>query len=136
MSSRPERRRISGKRSQGRARSAIHAGKEFPGRGLALAAEATGDADQAFALLADARARSNRLADPYVWLDGYILDAQSELDRRYGHPNTRIWVETLRNLASRTGMREFTLRSLLHRPALGNAGDSAAAVMLASEIKQ
>ncbi|MDX6277273.1 MAG: hypothetical protein QOJ72_1401, partial [Nocardioidaceae bacterium] len=44
-------------------------------RGLALVAEASGDTDRAFEVLADARARTNRLADPYVWLDAYILDA-------------------------------------------------------------
>ena len=43
------------------------------------------------------------------------------------------WIEELRELASRTGMREFTLRSLLHGAALGNAGDAAAAELLAAE---
>jgi DNA-binding SARP family transcriptional activator len=103
-------------------------------RGLALVAEATGDTERAFALLADAQARAGRLADPYVWLDGYILDAQCELGRRHGHPDTGAWVETLRNLACRSGMREFTLRSLQHGAALGRAGDDAAAAVLAEEI--
>ena len=70
-----------------------------------------------------------------IWLDGYILDAQCELGRRHGHPETRAWVETMRNLASRTGMREFALHSLLHGAALGNEGDGAAAAMLAAEIE-
>ena len=58
-------------------------------RGLALVAEASGDVDGAFAALLDARARCNRLADPYVWLDVHILDALCELGRRHGHPQTR-----------------------------------------------
>ena len=103
-------------------------------RGLALVAEATGDTGRAFALLADARARSGRLAEPYLWLDGYILDAQCELGRRHGHPDTGAWVETLRNLACRSGMRELTLRSLQHGAALGDAGDDAAAAVLAEEL--
>ena len=103
-------------------------------RGLALVAEATGDTGRAFALLADARARSGRLAEPYLWLDGYILDAQCELGRRHGHPDTGAWVETLRNLACRSGMRELTLRSLQHGAALGHAGDDAAAAVLAEEL--
>ena len=103
-------------------------------RGLALVAEATGDTGRAFALLADARARSGRLAEPYLWLDGYILDAQCELGRRHGHPDTGAWVETLRNLACRSGMRELTLRSLQHGAALGRAGDDAAAAVLAEEL--
>ena len=104
-------------------------------RGLALVAEAAGDTERAFALLADARARSNRLAEPYLWLDGYILDTQCELGRRHGHADTRAWVATLRNLASRTAMRELVLRSLLHGAALGNEGDGAAAAVLAEEIE-
>jgi len=104
------------------------------GRGLALVAEAAGDTERAFALLSDARARSNRLADPYLWLEGYILDAQCELGRRHGHADTRVWVEMMRNLASRSGMRELTLRSLRHGAALGDEGAAAAAAMLAADI--
>ena len=40
----------------------------------------------------------------------------------------------LRNLASRSGMRELTLRSLQHGAALGPAGDSTAAAALADEL--
>jgi hypothetical protein len=47
----------------------------------------------------------------------------------------RAWVETMRNLASRSGMRELLLRSLRHGAALGNEGDAAAAAMLAGEIE-
>ena len=104
-------------------------------RGLALAAEASGDTERAFDLLRDARTRCNRLADPYVWLDAYILDAQCELGRRYGHTDTKLWVDTLRELASRTGMRELTVRSFLHGAALGNDGDADAGALLASDIE-
>ena len=100
--------------------------------GLGLVAEATGDAGQAFTILVDARRRASRLADPYVWLDGYILDAQCELGRRHDHPATKVWVEAMRALAARTGMREFGRRSLRHGAALGNEGDAEAAAMLAA----
>lgn len=103
-------------------------------RELALVADATGDTERAFETLRDARIRSNRLADPYVWLDVYILDALCELGRRHRHPQTRRWVETMRDLASRTGMREFTVRALVHSAALGHDGDGAAAGLLAAEI--
>ena len=103
-------------------------------RGLALVADALGDSDTAFRTLADARLRSNRHADPYVWLDGYILDAQCTLGRRHAHPDTARWVAELRSLSSRTGMRELTIRSLLHGAALGNAPDAAAAELLAADI--
>jgi ATP/maltotriose-dependent transcriptional regulator MalT len=105
------------------------------GRGLALVAAAAGDTEQAFALLADARTRCNRLAEPYLWLDVYILDAQCQLGVRYGHADVGSWVGTMRELASRAGMQELVLRSLRHGAALGNEGDAAAAAVLAEEIE-
>lgn len=105
-------------------------------RGLALVAEAAGETERAIAMLAEARARSGRLAEPYLWLDGYILDAQCDLGRRHDHPETGAWVETLRTLASRSGMRELTLRSLQHGAALGRPGDSTAAAVLADELAE
>jgi DNA-binding SARP family transcriptional activator len=95
-------------------------------RGLALVAEATGDTEDAFEVLADARVRCNRLADPYLWLDGYILEAQCDLGWRHEHPDTEAWIQLLRELSSRTGMRELTYRSLTHGAAMGNDADRAA----------
>jgi tetratricopeptide (TPR) repeat protein len=103
-------------------------------RGLALVAAAEGDAARAFRILADARLRTNRLADPYVWLDGYILDTQCTLGRKHGHPDTPRWIHQLRRLASRTGMRELTVRSLLHGAAAGNPGDADAARLMAAGV--
>jgi DNA-binding SARP family transcriptional activator len=103
-------------------------------RGLALVAATEGDTAQAFRILDDARLRTNRLADPYVWLDGYILDTQCTLGRQHGHPDTPRWIHQLRLLASRTGMRELTVRSLLHGAAAGNPGDADAARLLAADV--
>jgi len=103
-------------------------------RGLALIAEATGHTERAFETLSDARNRCNRLADPYVWLDGYILDAQCELGWRHGSLDTPSWIGAMRELASRTGMRELTVRSLLHGAHLGNDGDATAAALLGADI--
>jgi DNA-binding SARP family transcriptional activator len=104
-------------------------------RGLALVAEADGDTDRAFDTLLDARTRSNRLADPYVWLEAHILDALCDLGRRHAHPETPAWIETMGDLTSRTGMRELTVRAMLHSAALGNTGDAAAAALLAADIE-
>jgi DNA-binding SARP family transcriptional activator len=104
-------------------------------RGLALTAEAAGDTSRAFTLLSDARTRSHRLAEPYLWLDGYILDAQCDLGRRYAHPDTSTWVGTMQDLTARTGMKDLTLRSLRHGAALGNQDNAAAAALLAPEIE-
>jgi DNA-binding SARP family transcriptional activator len=104
-------------------------------RGLALVADARGDTERAFDTLRDARVRSNRLADPYVWLDVHILDALCELGRKHGHPETAGWVEAMRDTASRTGMKELTVRAMLHSAALGNEGDARAAALLADDIE-
>jgi hypothetical protein len=90
--------------------------------------------DRAFELLADARARANRLADPYLWLDVYILDAMCSLGCEHGHPSTRTWADEMFELASRTGMRELVVRSLAHRASLGNPSDAEAAALLAADI--
>ncbi|WP_246050954.1 AfsR/SARP family transcriptional regulator [Nocardioides guangzhouensis] len=103
-------------------------------RGLALVAEACGDAEKAFDTLVDARDRSSRLADAYVWLDVHILDALCALGRRHGHPQTARWVAEMRDRASRHGMRELTVRALLHGAALGMDGDGDAAALVAEDI--
>jgi DNA-binding SARP family transcriptional activator len=100
-------------------------------RGLALAAEATGQTERAFDLLADASTRCNRLADSYAWLDIYILDAQCTLGRRHSHPDTSQWAATMRDRAARTDMRELLVRALLHA---ATPGDLTAANLLATEI--
>ncbi|TFC18364.1 hypothetical protein E3O19_04595 [Cryobacterium algoritolerans] len=103
-------------------------------RGLALAAEAAGESERAFEILGDARIRCNRLADPNVWLEAYILDAQCELGRRHGHPDTVFWVELMGSLTSRTGMKELMVRSLLHAEALGDDSAGQTARLLGAEI--
>ena len=103
-------------------------------RGLAIVADIHGEPSRAFDGLADARRRCRRLADPYVWLDAYILDAQCELGRRHDHPDVTTWTDTLRELASRTGMKEMTVRSLLHGAALGRENDAEAATLLAADL--
>jgi DNA-binding SARP family transcriptional activator len=103
-------------------------------RGLALLAEATGDPERALADLLDARSRTTRLADPYVWLDVHILDALCDLGHRQGHPLTAAWVDEMHERASRTGMKELTVRAMLHGARLGDAGDAEAAVLLGSTI--
>ena len=103
-------------------------------RGLALLHDASGDADAAFSVLLDARRRANRLADPYLWLDVHILDALCELGRRHRHVRTAAWVEEMHRRASRAGMRELTVRAMLHGAALGDRGDAEAAALLAADI--
>jgi len=104
-------------------------------RGLARVAEAEGDTTRAFAILDDAARRSTRLADPYVWLAAYILDTRCDIGRRHGHPDTAVWVARMQELTSRTGMRELSVRSLLHGAAIGRDGDWLAATLLAPKVE-
>lgn len=104
-------------------------------RGLALVADANGDPDRAFELIADARARGRRLSDSYIWLGAHILDAQAGLGLRHGHRDTGRWIEEMRELAARTGMREMLVRSLLHGAALGNPGDAESAALLGAALE-
>ena len=103
-------------------------------RGLAMLAEAQGEVDRAFAVLLDARARATRLADPYVWLDVHILDALCEIGRRHGHPQTASWADAMLDRSSRTGMRDLTVRAMLHQAASGLRGDAELAALLADDI--
>ena len=104
-------------------------------RGLALVAEAGGDVDRAFGILLDARSRTNRLADPYVWLDVHILDALCELGRRHRHAGTPRWIETMHERASRTGMRELIVRAKVHGAAEGSPADAEVAALLVRDIE-
>jgi DNA-binding SARP family transcriptional activator len=103
-------------------------------RGLGLLAELDGEPDRAFELLADARSRCTRLADPYVWLDVYILDALCTLGLRYHHPDTDDWIEAMSEQASRTGMRELLVRALLHKASRGHGGAAETAALLAAAV--
>lgn len=104
------------------------------GRGLGLLADHECDPDRAFDLLTDARHRSSRVADPYVWLDVHILDALCALGLRYGHPQVDEWIDTMNERASRTGMRELLVRSLLHQATRGDRGAADAATLIAAAI--
>jgi DNA-binding SARP family transcriptional activator len=103
-------------------------------RGLAMVTAASGDVDGALTALLDAGARSNRLTDPYRWLEVYILDALCGLGRTHGHPQTGDWVETMLDRSSRTGMRELNVRAMLHGAALGDPGDADVAALIAAGI--
>lgn len=75
-----------------------------------------------------------RLADR---VDAAELRVTSRLlshQEQHGHPDTHRWIHQLRRLASRTGMRELTVRSLLHGAAAGSPADTDAARLLAADV--
>ncbi|NML85710.1 BTAD domain-containing putative transcriptional regulator [Polaromonas sp.] len=104
------------------------------GRGLGRVAIARGDSERAVEILVDAIARCARLPDAYLWGKGYALDALCGLAIANSMPQAPAWIGEMQTLAARSGMRELTVRSHLHRAALGDHESQAAAQLLACEI--
>lgn len=101
-------------------------------RGLGLVEAARGRSPQALAWLTDGRARCTRVAHPYQWIHGWVLDGMCSI----GHRDERAggWIDELESLASRTGMRELLLRAYVHRARRGDERARDAARLLAPEI--
>lgn len=101
-------------------------------RGLGMVEAARGRGPQALAWLTDGRARCTRVAHPYQWIHGWVLDGMCSI----GHRDERAagWIDELESLASRTGMREFLLRAYLHRAHRGDTRAHDAARLLGQEI--
>jgi len=101
-------------------------------RGLGLVEAARGRSPQALAWLTDGHARCTRVAHPYQWIHGWVLDGMCS----FGHRDERVggWIDELESLASRTGMRELLLRAYLHRARRGDTRAQEAARLLDAEI--
>ena len=104
------------------------------GRGRGCIAISRGDSAGAIEILLDAIARSTRLPDGYLWAKAYALDALCGLAIANGLPEASIWIDELQNIAARSGMRELTVRALLHRASLGDISSGQAARLLIAEI--
>jgi DNA-binding SARP family transcriptional activator len=100
--------------------------------GLARAAE--GDVRAAREWLAQARTRATRVADPYEWVHGHVLDASASFAIDADDTEPEDAVRALSALADRTGMRELAVRARLHQARLGVPGALEAARVLGSEI--
>ena len=103
-------------------------------RGLDLLRAIRGDVDGALNTLRDARLRSTRLPDAYLWVDAYTLDAMCALATRHRLGERQHWAVELSNLAARSGMRELVVRALVHRAALGDGENLDVAASLAAGI--
>jgi hypothetical protein len=104
------------------------------GRGLGRVALARGDAGRAVEILVDATARCMRLPDAYLWGKGYALDVLCGLGVTHALPQASAWIDDLQQVAARGGMRELSVRSHLHRAALGDVPSASAARVLARDI--
>jgi DNA-binding SARP family transcriptional activator len=103
-------------------------------RGLGRVAAARGEVARARSTLEDALVRCMRLPDAYLWGKAYVLDALCELGAAHGLEATPGWVDELRRLAARSGMREMSVRALLHAATLGEPGCREAARLLSTEV--
>jgi DNA-binding SARP family transcriptional activator len=104
------------------------------GRGLGLLLAAEGNLEAAIATLADARARSTRVPDGYLWIDTHILEAMCDLAVAHDLPEAAGWVAELSALASRRGMRDHVVRAEIFKARLGQSASLAVAVAMADEI--
>jgi DNA-binding SARP family transcriptional activator len=103
-------------------------------RGIGLVHRARGRVDESIAWLQDARTRSTRFPDVYLWVNAYCLDALCDVAIDGGAAKARAWVSDLETLAARTGMTELLTRAQLHRAALGDEGAAEAARLFADRI--
>jgi DNA-binding SARP family transcriptional activator len=103
-------------------------------RGIGLTKIATGDIGGGIQWLDDARTRCVRVADAYLWIHGYCLDALCEQAIAHGIAGADRWVSDLEAAAARTGMNELLVRAQLHRAALGIPGAQESAAVFAQRI--
>ncbi len=103
-------------------------------RGIGLVRIANGDVAGGIRWLDDARTRCVRVADAYLWIHGYCLDALCEQAIMHGVPGADRWVSDLEAAAARTGMNELLVRAQLHRAALGMPGARESADVFAERI--
>jgi hypothetical protein len=93
-----------------------------------------GDCAGALEILLDAIARSARLPDAYLWSKAYALDAVCAVATIQKMPEATVWINELQAIAARSGMRELTVRALMHRASLGDLPSAQAARLLAEDI--
>jgi DNA-binding SARP family transcriptional activator len=103
-------------------------------RGIGLVKERLGLVDEAIDWLDDARTRCVRIADAYMWVEAYCQDALCQIAIAHGVEGAPRFVEELEASAASRGMREFAVRSHLHRHRLGDKKALDAATVLAANI--
>jgi len=105
------------------------------GRALGLVEEAEGDVPGALRRLEAARQQAARTTDCYVWIEAYALEALAAVAIRAESNRAAEWVEDLRSLAARTGMREMAAKAYLYKFELGDAGALEGARVMAAETQ-
>ena len=106
----------------------------FAARATGLLHAASGDHDAALAWLRDAVRRAGRVADPYLWVRAYGLDALADLAITLSEKDAGDAVDELGRIAARADMRELVVRAALHRARLGDSAGLGPARLLAETI--
>jgi hypothetical protein len=104
-------------------------------RGFGLLRAARGDLAGAVETMSDALTRCARQRDTHLWLRAYVLDGLCAVAVVARHPRAGAWVTDLASLASRSGMRELSVRAYLYWRDLGDgtAIDAARALSVGVE---
>lgn len=90
-------------------------------RAIGLVHNARGDRGRALECLRDAVARAVRVADPYLWVHAYCLEALAGVALDAGANDARETVEALERVAARCDMRELIVRAAMHRARRGDS---------------
>jgi DNA-binding SARP family transcriptional activator len=103
-------------------------------RARGLVYEAAGERASALSWLRDSTVRAVRVADPYVWMHAYCLEALAGVAIADAAPDARECVAQLERLAARGEMRELVVRAAAHRARLGDPSSLKAARLLGEAI--
>jgi hypothetical protein len=96
--------------------------------------EAEGARASALAWLRDAAAHAVRVADPYIWVHAYCLEALAGVAIADAAPGAHECVARLQRVAARGDMRELVVRAALHRARLGDRSGLVSARLLGEAI--
>ena len=102
---------------------------------LGLVEEVEGDVPGALRRLEVARQCAARTTDCYVWIEAYALEALAGVAIRAQSRRAVEWVEDLRSLAARTGMREMAAQAYLYKFELGDEDALDGARVMAAETQ-
>ncbi|MET3806435.1 DNA-binding SARP family transcriptional activator [Nakamurella sp. UYEF19] len=103
-------------------------------RVLSITAQQSGDAASAWEWIVDARRRSDRVPDRYVWVSAYVGLAQLELAVHTEPALVGALADRLRTEAVRYDLPEFQVWATVHSAGIGDRADLPSAVVIANGI--
>jgi DNA-binding SARP family transcriptional activator len=104
------------------------------GRAMALVAMHAGDSAAADQWITDARRRSDRVPDRYVWVSGYVALGQLEIAARQRPDLVMPLARRLYRQALRTDLPEFVAWALVYQAEAGDTASTPLARTLAGQV--